>query len=259
MENDEVILLDFWPSMFGMRVRVTLAEKGIEYEYKEEDLFSSKSPLLLKMNPVHKKIPVLIHNGKPVCESFVVVEYIDEVWKDNEAPLLPSDPYERAQARFWANYTDKEGLFFLDSGVYLKPLLWSGKGLHTLYISSLHFVVIHWLYDFGRRIWTVKTEEFAAGKKDLIDPLKLLEEAALGDKPYFGGESFGFLDIALIGFYSWFYTYETICNFSIEAECPKIAAWGKRCMQRESVSKSLADAHKICEAVVEFRKKYGLE
>lgn len=106
MSNDEVILLDFWPSMFGRRVRVALAEKGIEYEYKEEDLFTSKSPLLLKMNPVHKKIPVLIHNGKPVCESFVVVEYIDEIWKD-KAPLLPSDPYERAQARFWANYTDK--------------------------------------------------------------------------------------------------------------------------------------------------------
>ncbi|KAH0722023.1 hypothetical protein KY289_005067 [Solanum tuberosum] len=221
MENDEVILLDFWPSMFGMRVRVALAEKVIKYEYKEEDLFSSKSPLLLKMNPIHKKIPVLIHNGKPVCESFVVVEYIDEVWKD-KAPLLPSDPYERSQARFWASYTDK-------------------------------------LYDFGRRIWTVKREELAEGKKDLIDPLKLLEEAALGDKPYFGGESFGFVDIALIGFYSWFYTYETICNFSIEAECPKIAAWGKRCMKRESVSKSLADSHKIYEVVIEFRKKSGLE
>ncbi|CAN4087326.1 unnamed protein product [Withania somnifera] len=207
--------------MFGMRVRVALAEKGIEYEYKEEDLFSAKSPLLLKMNPVHKKIPVLIHNGKPVCESFVVVEYIDEVWKD-KAPLLPCDPYERAQARFWANYTDK-------------------------------------LYDFARRIWTAKREEFAAGKKDLIDPLKLLEEAALGDKPYFGGESFGFVDIALLGFYSWFYSYETICNFSIEAECPKIAAWGKRCMQRESVLKSLADSHKIYEVLLEFRKKYGLE
>ncbi|KAK4723520.1 hypothetical protein R3W88_026299 [Solanum pinnatisectum] len=221
MENDEVILLDFWPSMFGMRVRVALAEKAIEYEYKEEDLFSSKSPTLLKMNPIHKKIPVLIHNGKPVCESFVVVEYIDEVWKD-KAPLLPSDPYERSQARFWASYTDK-------------------------------------LYDFGRRIWTVKREEFVEGKKDLIDPLKLLEEAALGDKPYFGGESFGFVDIALIGFYSWFYTYETICNFSIEAECPKIAAWGKRCMKRESVSKSLADSRKIYEVIIEFRKKNGLE
>lgn len=101
-----MILLDFWPSMFGMRVRVALAEKAIEYEYKEEDLFTSKSPLLVKMNPIHKKIPVLIHNGKPVCESFVVVEYIDEVWKD-KAPLLPSHPYDRSQARFWASYTDK--------------------------------------------------------------------------------------------------------------------------------------------------------
>ncbi|CAN4117631.1 unnamed protein product [Withania somnifera] len=199
MENDEVILLDFWASMFGMRIR-----------YKEEDLFSAKSPLLLQMNPVHKKIPVLVHNRKRVCESFVVVEYIDEVWKD-KALLLPSDPYERAQDGFWANYTDK-------------------------------------LYDSARRIWTAK-KEFAVGKKDLIDPLKLLEEVAQGDKPFFGGKSFGFVDIALLGFYSWFYTYETICNFSIEAEC----------MQRESVSRSLADSHKICEVVLEFRKKYGLE
>lgn len=222
MENDELILLDFWPSMFGMRVRVALAEKGIDYKYKEEDLFTSKTPLLLKMNPVHKKIPVLIHNGKPVCESFVVVEYIDEIWKDKPL-LLPSDPYERAQARFWANYTDK------------------------LY------------HDFGRRIWTAKREELAGDKKNFIDPLKILEEAALGDKPYFGGESFGFVDIALIGFYSWFYTYENICNFSIEAECPKIAAWGKRCMTRESVSKSIADSHKIYEVTTEFRKKQGLQ
>ena len=40
----EVVLLDFWPSMFGMRVRIALAEKGIKYEYKEEDL-KNKSPL----------------------------------------------------------------------------------------------------------------------------------------------------------------------------------------------------------------------
>jgi glutathione S-transferase len=93
---DEVDLLDFWPSMFGMRVRIALAEKGIKYEYKEED-FKNKSPLLLMMNPIHKKIPVLIHNGKPVCESLIIVQYIDEVWKD-KSPLLPSNPYHRAHA-----------------------------------------------------------------------------------------------------------------------------------------------------------------
>ena len=65
--------------------------------------------LLLQMNPVHKKIPVLVHDGKPVCES---VQYIDEVWKD-KAPLMPSDPYERAQSRFWADFVDNKVCFFV--------------------------------------------------------------------------------------------------------------------------------------------------
>ena len=104
--GDEVVLLDTFVSDFGMRVRIALAEKGIQYEYKEEDLMN-KSQLLLQMNPIHKKIPVLIHNGKPICESIIGVEYIEEVWKD-KAPLLPSDPYERTQARFWADYIDKK-------------------------------------------------------------------------------------------------------------------------------------------------------
>lgn len=104
--GDEVVLLDLWVSPFGMRVRIALKEKGINYESKEENL-SNKSSLLLKMNPIHKQIPVLIHNGKPICESLIIVQYIDEVWKD-KAPLLPSDPYERAHAKFWADYVDKK-------------------------------------------------------------------------------------------------------------------------------------------------------
>lgn len=103
---DEVILLDFWPSPFGIRLRIALAEKGIKYEYKDEDL-KNKSPLLLQMNPIHKKIPVLIHNGKPICESLIILQYIDEVWND-KSPLLPSDPYQKSQARFWADFGDKK-------------------------------------------------------------------------------------------------------------------------------------------------------
>ncbi|KAK8341767.1 hypothetical protein V6Z12_A08G186900 [Gossypium hirsutum] len=86
--------------------RIALAEKGIKYEYEEEDLWN-KSALLLQTNPVHKKIPVLIHNGKPICESLIQVQYINEVWHD-KAPLLPSDPYQKATARFWADYVDKK-------------------------------------------------------------------------------------------------------------------------------------------------------
>ena len=104
--QEEVILLDEWLSMFGMRARIALAEKEIKYEYREQDLMN-KSQLLLQMNPIHKKIPVLIHKGKPICESIIIVEYIDEVWKE-KAPLLPSDPYQRAQARFWADFVNKK-------------------------------------------------------------------------------------------------------------------------------------------------------
>jgi len=118
---DEVVLLDFWPSPFGIRVRIALAEKGINYEYREEDL-KNKSPLLLQMNPVHKKIPVLIHKGKPICESLIAVQYIDEVWSDR-SPLLPSDPYQRAQARFWADYVDKK-VTFCASILWFLLLLW---------------------------------------------------------------------------------------------------------------------------------------
>ncbi|XP_072063923.1 probable glutathione S-transferase parA [Arachis hypogaea] len=104
-DNNNVVLLDFWPSSYGMRVKIALQEKGVSYECRQED-FEAKSSLLLEMNPIHKMIPVLIHNGKPICESLNIVEYIDEVW-NHKPSLLPSDPYKRSQARFWGNYIDK--------------------------------------------------------------------------------------------------------------------------------------------------------
>ena len=103
---NEVVLLDLKASPFAARVRIALEEKGIEYKSQVEDL-SNKSSTLLKMNPVHQQIPVLIHNGKPICDSMVIVQYIDEAWS-HKPSLLPSGPYRRAHARFWADYIDKK-------------------------------------------------------------------------------------------------------------------------------------------------------
>ena len=114
------------------------------------------------------------------------------------------------------------------------------------------------LYDSARRIWATKGEEKEAAKKEFIEILKTLE-GELGNKPYFGGENFGYVDVALIPFYCWFYAYETFGNFKTETECPKLVEWAKRCMQRESVSKSLADPHKVYEFIVSLKKKLGNE
>ncbi|KAF5473114.1 hypothetical protein F2P56_009752 [Juglans regia] len=217
---DQVILLNSSMSAFGMRVRIALIEKGIKYEHCEEDL-NNKSDLLLKMNPVHKKIPTLIHNGKSVCESLIIVQYIDEVWNDR-SPLLPSDPYQRAQARFWADFVDKN-------------VHETTKGV----------------------LWSTKREEQEAANK-FFETVKILE-GELGDGPYFQAETFGFVDISLITFCSWFHVLEIFGKFSMEAKFPKIIAWAKRCMQRESVAKSLPDPKKIYEFVMERRKGLGLD
>ncbi|KAJ8527767.1 hypothetical protein K7X08_015218 [Anisodus acutangulus] len=118
--TSEVVLLDTYVSGFGMRARIALAKKVIQYESKEHGL-SNKSSILVRMNSVHKEIPILIHNGKPVCESLRIVQYIDEVWKDKSS-LMPSDPYKIAQARFWADFIDKKVLLASESAYHFEEL-----------------------------------------------------------------------------------------------------------------------------------------
>jgi len=108
MEGENIVKLHATEnSAFSFRVELALKIKGIPYEYVDEDL-RNKSELLLKYNPVHKKVPILVHNGQPLVESLVILEYIDEIWKDNGPQLLPQDPYTRAKVRFWASFLHQQ-------------------------------------------------------------------------------------------------------------------------------------------------------
>ncbi|THG10277.1 probable glutathione S-transferase [Camellia sinensis] len=160
---EQVKLFGAWGSPCVRRVEIALKMKGVEYEFIEEDL-TNKSPLLLKYNPVHKKIPVLLHNGKPICESVVIIEYIDETWKGT--PILPADPYDRAMARFWAKFIDEKCL----------PALW-------------------------KACWS-KDEEQEKAMEEACELLKTLEAQLKGNK-FFGGDNIGLVDIVanFIGFW----------------------------------------------------------
>jgi glutathione S-transferase len=62
-------LFGSWASSYTHRVQLEL---GLEFEYVEEDL-SSKSEDLLRLNPMYKKVPVLVHGGRALPESVVIL------------------------------------------------------------------------------------------------------------------------------------------------------------------------------------------
>ncbi|KAI6674237.1 hypothetical protein NL676_002143 [Syzygium grande] len=147
-------------SFFCTRVQWALKLKGLEYELIVEDWRKGKSELLLKSNPVHKKIPVLLDDGAAIAESKVILEYIDEKWKGGDYySLLPQDPYERAQARFWAQFADDKCVFGAGEACRADDGLEKEKAVETA-----------------------------------IESFAYLEKQIEGKK-FFGGEKIGYLDL----------------------------------------------------------------
>jgi glutathione S-transferase len=78
------------------RVRIILAEKGIEVETVEIDL-SDRPGWLYEKNPAGR-VPVIEEDdGPPLAESAVIMEFLEERYPD--PPLLPADPADRAAIR----------------------------------------------------------------------------------------------------------------------------------------------------------------
>ena len=77
------------------RVRIALAEKGIEYETIEVDL-DDRPAWIYEKNPLGK-VPVLEEDTFVLPESAVINEYLEERYP--EPRLWPVDPGERALGR----------------------------------------------------------------------------------------------------------------------------------------------------------------
>ncbi|KAK9052126.1 hypothetical protein SSX86_028754 [Deinandra increscens subsp. villosa] len=210
-QNCEMKLVGSTGSPFVTRVKYALKLKSIEYEYIEEDL-CNKSELLLKSNPIYKRVPVLFHaNEHPITESLVIIEYLDEIRPDIH-PLLPSNPSERAQCRVLA-YTFDD-LFY------------------------------PWTKEFMVTQEKERSEEL---KKLLIGGSLMLEEAFAKlskGKAFFGGDDIGYMDIVVGGFLGWIKFYGIVFNFNVieEDRNPRLAEWVKRMWSHE-VARSVIPSH----------------
>lgn len=213
--KSEVKLLGAWPSPFVMRVRIALNIKSVEYEFHEERL-EAKSTLLVQSNPIYKKIPVLIHKDKPLSESLIILQYVDDVWS-SASPILPSDPYERAIARFWAAYIDEKWY----------PTMRSIRGAEGK--------------DEKKRL----IEEVKEGLTLLEDVFKNSSKG----KAFYGGDQIGLLDIALGGFLGWLRVTEIANGVKLldEGNTPELVKWAERFCAHCAVQDVMPETGKLIE------------
>jgi len=93
-------------STCSQKVRLALAEKGIEWTGHELDLRAGDQhqPDYLKLNP-GGVVPTIRHDGTVVIESTVINEYLDDAFEGT--PLRPSDGHARARMRLWTKQLDE--------------------------------------------------------------------------------------------------------------------------------------------------------
>jgi glutathione S-transferase len=92
-------------SAHSAAVRIALAEKGVEAELHKLDLvhFEQHATDYVALN-CHGTVPVLEAGGHKLFESFLILEYLDELHAD--PPLGGNDPRQRYTVRKWGKYVE---------------------------------------------------------------------------------------------------------------------------------------------------------
>ena len=94
-------LYGFSLSNYYNKVKLALLEKGVPFE--EEAVGAGMGPIDLTMSPLGK-VPYIEHEGVSLCESQVIVDYIEARWPT--PALVPSDPLAAAKVREIATFMD---------------------------------------------------------------------------------------------------------------------------------------------------------
>ena len=194
-------LYDFPMSPRARKVRIVLAEKGLQYEKVTVDITKGeqKKPEFLVINP-YGKVPALQDDGLAVYESTIIMEYLNDKYPN--PPLLPVDPGQRARARVFLHYADNpyDGAFAALVGeLFFKP-----KGQADQAVID-------------------------RAKQDLNACFERLERE-LGNNDYLAGE----FTLADIGYVVWAPLFGPL-QVEIPRHCSRVNAWLNRLKDRPSV------------------------
>jgi maleylacetoacetate isomerase len=99
----ELLLFDYWRSSAAYRVRIALNLKDVRYESRTVNILPGRDEQLsaeyLLLNP-QGRVPMISTACGEVVQSMAILEWLEETHPD--PPLLPADPWERAEVRAFA-------------------------------------------------------------------------------------------------------------------------------------------------------------
>ena len=200
-------------SPFVRRVRVVLAEKGVDYTLEQVSPFNPP-PEFLAISPL-KRIPVLRDTDQPepntLPDSSIICDYLEH--KFPKPALYPADAFQRAKALWYEEYADSGMAAAIGPGLFFERIV--------------------------KRMMRSQTDEAACQKSltEKIPPVFDHLEIEIANKDYLAGGAFSIADISVgVQLVNFIHAGE-----SVDAtRWPKLAAYTARVHARPSF-KALID------------------
>lgn len=167
------------------KIRILLAEKGLEFELKTEKTWERRESFLA-LSPAGE-VPVLIEDdGTSIPGAGVLAEYLDEGYPD--PPLIGGTPLDRAETRRLAVWFDVKFQQEVSTNLIQEKMMKRFLGLGEPNASAIraghanihyHLDYIGWLID--RRRW-LAGDDFSLA--DISAAAQLSAVDYLGDVPW---------------------------------------------------------------------------
>jgi glutathione S-transferase len=223
-------------SVCAQKVRVALVEKGLEYHDRLMTLKGDQfDPEYMKLNP-SGVVPTLIHDGRAIIESSVILYYLDEAFPT--PPLMPRDLHHRAKVRIFNKLVDEyvhNACVILTFGTAFRP--WfaglTGEQIEQRLAKSPLKKRTEYKRDVALHGLDSKFAHEALESYDKL--LKLIDEAGGG---WLAGPEFSLADIAVL---PYVVRLELLRMSRLWDRRPGVASWYKRVLARPSVKREILD------------------
>ena len=201
MSSPNIKLISFTRCPYVQRAMIVLNEKNISFDIEYIDL-EAPPPWFYDVSPL-EKVPVLLVDDKPLFESMVICDYLDE---STENSLYPADSFAKALNRSWIEFGNE--------------------------ILSITFDFLH----------TDDAKKFNHLKETLIDRFEMLEDE-ISEGEYFNGEVFSMIDAVYAPVFRYHQDIMNYKDYDIFEDAPNIKAWGDRLLERASVIQSVPSSY----------------